>query len=385
MKKDRPYLLFGAIFFGAAAGSFIPLEIQSFFLGVSLFMKSLILFLLPFIIFSLLFKAAQQLSKSGSGLMIGLILLLIITSNFISTLISGFSGFLLYNLDHALLLPKEGKELVPLFSLALTKLIDNDKAMMAGLFCGLISNYIPFLRSDTLLRSVDRFSELALKGISKMIPFFIFGFVLKLSHDGVISTILKDYTLIFAAVATLQFSYLSIVYLLLHQGRLNKTLDTVRNLLPAALSGLCTMSSAASMPLTLAAAEKNCQNKDLAKSVIPATVNTHLVGDCFAIPIFAFCILKSFDFPAPGLFEYLTFVLYFVLAKFSVAAIPGGGILVMLPVLEAHLGFQGEMMSLITALYVLFDPVITAVNILCNGAMVKLVDILSLQFARKPT
>ena len=29
----------------------------------------------------------------------------------------------------------------------------------------------------------------------------------------------------------------------------------------------------------------------------------------------------------------------------------------MLPILESHLGFNGEMMSLITALYILFDPV----------------------------
>lgn len=60
--------------------------------------------------------------------------------------------------------------------------------------------------------------------------------------------------------------------------------------------------------------------------------------------------------------------MYFVLAKFSVAAVPGGGILVMLPILEAYLGLNGEMLSLITALYLLFDPVITCANILGNGA-----------------
>jgi hypothetical protein len=76
----------------------------------------------------------------------------------------------------------------------------------------------------------------------------------------------------------------------------------------------------------------------------------------------------------PSLLSYLTFSLYFVIAKFSVAAIPGGGILVMLPILEAYLGFNAEMMSLITALYVLFDPVITCANVLGNGAFAKLID-----------
>lgn len=70
----------------------------------------------------------------------------------------------------------------------------------------------------------------------------------------------------------------------------------------------------------------------------------------------------------------MIFTFYFVLAKFSVAAIPGGGIIVMLPILEGYLGFNGEMMSLITALYILFDPVITCANVFGNGAFAKMID-----------
>ena len=76
----------------------------------------------------------------------------------------------------------------------------------------------------------------------------------------------------------------------------------------------------------------------------------------------------------PSLVEYMVFALYFVIAKFSVAAIPGGGILVMLPILEKHLGFTGEMMSLITSIYILFDPVITFGNVFGNGAFAKAID-----------
>jgi Na+/H+-dicarboxylate symporter len=122
------------------------------------------------------------------------------------------------------------------------------------------------------------------------------------------------------------------------------------------------------MPLTILGTEKNSKHPDIARSIIPATVNIHLIGDCFAIPIFAFAVMKSFGFTEPSIFSYLIFAAYFVLAKFSVAAVPGGGILVMLPILETYLGFNSEMLSLITALYILFDPVITSANILGNGA-----------------
>jgi Na+/H+-dicarboxylate symporter len=103
-------------------------------------------------------------------------------------------------------------------------------------------------------------------------------------------------------------------------------------------------------------------------------VNIHLMGDCFAITIFAYAVLKSFGMDEPSFTAYLIFAVYFVLAKFSVAGVPGGGILVMLPILETHLGFQGAMLSMITGLYILFDPIITSANILGNGAFAKMMD-----------
>ena len=153
-------------------------------------------------------------------------------------------------------------------------------------------------------------------------------------------------------------------------------------MLPAAITGFSTMSSAAAMPLTILGAEENAKDPTLVRSVIPATVNIHLVGDCFAIPIFALAVLKNYGVADPSVSTYLVFAFYFVLAKFSVAAVPGGGILVMLPILEAHLGFNAEMMSLITALYILFDPVITSANVLGNGGFAQVIGKLVSYFER---
>ena len=158
---------------------------------------------------------------------------------------------------------------------------------------------------------------------------------------------------------------------------IRQSLSSIKNMLPAALSGFSTMSSAASMPLTLIGTERNAKNKDMVHTVVPATVNIHLIGDCIAIPCFAFAILKNYGLTQPHLFTYLIFTGYFVLAKFSVAAIPGGGIIVMLPILERYLGFNSEMLSLITALYILFDPVITSTNVLGNGAFAKMIDVMT--------
>ena len=88
----------------------------------------------------------------------------------------------------------------------------------------------------------------------------------------------------------------------------------------------------------------------------------------------ALAILLSFGGDLPSFSDYLIFASFFVLAKFAVAAVPGGGILVMLPILEKYLGFSGEMLSLITMLYMMFDPVLTASNVMGNGSFVMLIS-----------
>jgi Na+/H+-dicarboxylate symporter len=79
----------------------------------------------------------------------------------------------------------------------------------------------------------------------------------------------------------------------------------------------------------------------------------------------------------PSLWSYFVFTIFFVIAKFSVAAVPAGGIIVMVPILEKYLNFNTEMSSLIVAIYIIFDPIVTGFNVLGNGALAKLIDNIS--------
>ena len=134
------------------------------------------------------------------------------------------------------------------------------------------------------------------------------------------------------------------------------------------------MSSLATMPLTLQAAKKNTKNPIVAETVVPFTVNIHLIGDTLAIPILALAILASFSNPFPTLEQYVIFASYFVMSRFAVAATPGGGILIALPILENYLKFSPEMSALLTTLFILFDPFATAVNVIGNGWFTLLVE-----------
>ena len=366
MFHKMPFILLFVIISIALLNPYIPLSVQSLFFALGLSIKSVILFLLPFVIFGLLFKTAGQLAKSATKIILFL-LVAICCSNFLSTMISYNIGVLVHSFDLSIAVPQESLGLQPAWDFSLPKWISNAHAMFAGLVLGLGASSFKSKRVEKASLYLDKAVNAILRGFIIAMPFFIAGFAMKLSHDGVIVRIVQDYAFIFALVAAAVFAYIALIYLFANKFHLANFMRSIKNMLPAAITGFGSMSSAAAMPLTIIAAEKNAKDPALARAVIPATVNIHLIGDCFAIPIFAFAVMKNFGIDQPELWAYLTFAFYFVMAKFSVAAIPGGGIIVMLPILENCLGFSAEMMSLITALYILFDPVITCANVFGNG------------------
>ena len=366
MFRKMPFILLAMTIIAVIANSWLPIEYKSALYAASLSLKEVIIFMLPLLIFSLLFKTSLQLARTASK-MILTIFAAVCVSNCLSTLISYSAGLVAYGLDLSMNSPLESNALKPTWHFSLPKLIGNDIAMFSGLALGiLVGRFRPNL-STTILPFLDKLIAILLKTFLCLIPLFIAGFVVKMAHDQVMTLILENYSVVFLLVACAVFSYIALIYLIANQFQGAAFIRSVKNMIPAAIAGFGSMSSAAAMPLTIYGTEKNSKNPDLAGSLIPATVNIHLIGDCFAIPIFAFAVLKNFGVAEPSFFAYLIFVGHVVFAKFSVAAVPGGGILVMLPILESVLGFNVEMLSLITALYILFDPIITCANVLGNG------------------
>jgi Na+/H+-dicarboxylate symporter len=373
MFRKMPFILLAEIVLIGLIHQWIPLFYKSLFYGISLSIKSGIVFVLPIIIFGLLFKTAVQLSQKASKTIL-IILGSICVSNFISTMLSYQVGTLAYQFDLSMVFPSAELQLQPLWVVIAPKWIGNGTAMLAGLLLGSgLGAWKPAL-AHTFSLHIERIVGKLLGSFLYVIPLFIAGFVIQMNHDQVMGHIIHSYGLIFALIAVAVFTYICFLYFIANRGGGTSFAQSFKNMMPAAIAGFGSMSSAAAMPLTILGTEKNAKNPELAKSIIPATVNIHLIGDCFAIPIFAFAVLKSFGIAEPSFTSYLLFASYFVMAKFSVAAVPGGGILVMLPILEAYLGFDATMLSLITALYILFDPVITCANVLGNGGFALIVS-----------
>lgn len=373
MSRAMPFILCCIIGIVWVANPWIPLPVKSFFYALSLTLKSAILFVLPGVIFGLLFKSVVQMARSATHL-IFLIIFFVCGSNLLAVLLSALPGQWIYGFDLSLIPPHGKNTLEPLWDLSFSPLISNDKALLAGMILGFVGAYTSPSRANKIGLFINNGISFFLKGFVFLIPFFVTGFFIKLKHEGLFHVVLKDYLQVFLAIIVIQCSYILGVGLALYRFNPLRMASGMAPFVPALISAFTTMSSAISMPLTLIGAQKTVKNKELISSMVPATSNVHLVGDCFTITLMAYAVLKSFGAPCPSWGQHMAYSLYFVVYVFSIAAVPAGGILAMLPLLQSNLGFHGEMLSLITALCILFDPFMTATNVFANGVFAQVID-----------
>ncbi len=350
--------------------SYLPISAKSFLYAISLSVKEGLLFTIPFIIFFFLLNSIISLQSNAIRLL-SLMVIMICVSNFMST----WTAYAIHNLSNVNSLHdnmniyktiNSDAALEPSWQFNLPHTINNRTSMIAALLAGvIILLFIPtFCKkiSVILLQIID---FILYKILIPIIPVFVAGFIIKFAHDEILSPIITNYFFIFLIIVSSSVSYIMIWHFVIL--RFFGTFSHLKNMLPALTTGFSTMSSVVSLPLLVMAAEKNVKDKKILHAVIAPITNFHLVGDCFVIPILALTITTTVGNPPLDMYQYFIFSIYFVVSKFAVAAVPGGGILVMLPVLKSTMGFDDTMLSLITTLYIMFDCIITPMNIFGNG------------------
>ena len=76
----------------------------------------------------------------------------------------------------------------------------------------------------------------------------------------------------------------------------------------------------------------------------------------------------------PNFWNFLPYIAAYVLTKFSGSGVPGGGMIILLPVVEKHLGLNSQLTSLVATLYILQDSLLTASNVMGNGGLALVVQ-----------
>ena len=365
---NLPFLVLCLFLIVLTCGNIIQTAYKEHIYAIILFIKDIIVFCLPFIIFSFVLHGILNLKKESIKVII-ILVPLVCLSNFTGFWVSYIfaSPFLKSGIIEISRIDAQ----IPLnaaWHLTIPTIIKNDVALIASMTLGIIGNFSKTNMIERLSNNINNVANILLKKvICPLLPMFVLGFIVKMQHEGTLLLIMKEYSMLLCLVAVLAYGYMFLVMFFISNRNLNQTIQKFKNLLPSVLIGLFSMSSAAAIPSTIEGSEKNLKNKNIAKFVVPATANMHLLGDCFAIPIIALALMVSFGIKLPSISQYFILTLYGVLAKFAAAGIPGGSVLIFVPILHDILGFTPEMLTAITAIYVMFDPIATSSNVFGHG------------------
>ncbi len=363
-----PILLLIIVVFSLFFDSYIPISVKSFLYALSLSVKEIILFIVPLLIFFFIFNSVVKLQSNAIKLL-ALIVAMVCISNFFSTWLAYASAAIFNNILVNVSLYKNGTDvevLVPFWNFSLPHLLNNEVSIVFALVLGSLVVFFVPKATKIINKKVAYCTDLFLHKVLKpLIPVFVIGFVIKLAHDQILFALVKNYLCILLIMFGSSVSYVLVWHILILG--FTRLSGCLKNLMAPIVVGFSTMSSVVAMPVLILALEKNIKEKKLLNAIVPSVTNFHLVGDCFAIPILALSIMNTFGAAPLDIYQYLVFSIYFVIAKFAVVAVPGGGILVMLPLLKSILGFSDVMLSLITTLYIMFDTIITSINIFGNS------------------
>ena len=351
-----------AILLGIALGYFLPAPAVRVFLTFNGIFSQFLGFMIPLIIIGLVTPAIAGIGKGAGKMLLATVVIAYVDTVIAGSLSYGTGSWLFPSMIASTggSMPHIDKatELAPYFTITIPAMVD----VMSGLvFSFIVGLGIAYGGLRTLENVFNEFKHIIEKVIEKaiipLLPYYIFGVFLNMTHNGQARQVL----LVFSQIIIDEFCI---------AGALTKQnpFRLLWNMLPAYLTALGTSSSAATIPVTLAQTEKAGVRKEVAGFVIPLCATIHLSGSAMKITACALTICLLTGLPhGMGLFIY--FILMLSIIMVAAPGVPGGAIMAALAPLASILGFNDEAQALMIALYIAMDSFGTACNVTGDGAI----------------
>lgn len=357
--------------------AYLPLAVHQSFYTVSLFIKDLLVWMMPFTVGFFIANTVAGLERKAP-LFVLTIVLFEALSNFSSVMYSYVWGYALIDHLPVIHVTNFDESFKALWRLPFVKPVwwAPDKGCLTGLVIGCVS---AFSRSS-LLRSVLHIGKAMAQGLltqffSRLIPLFVLGFAAHMYCSGILVHVFKNYAATMLWLLLMMFLYICILFAIGTGWRMSRMIQHARNLLPAWTISLSSGCSCSTMPWTIKGASKNLDDPHLAEAIIPSTTNIQQIGDCIVNSFLCFVLYTQFFGSPPPFQMWFAFTTVFVLARFATAAVLGGAIFIMLPIYEYYLHFTPDMIAIILALNIVLDPFVTSSNVLANGALCRVFEI----------
>lgn len=366
-----------AIAMGVCIGLVAPAWMVRLFLTFNGIFSQFLGFAIPLIIVGLVAPAISDIGKTA-----GKMLLITVAIAYGSTIFAGLVSYL----TGAALFPgmiqsgtslqevASATELAPYFTVTIPPLMNVMTALILAFTLGL---GLAALEGQTLKNALHDFEQVIIKTIKSaiipLLPLYIFGIFLNMTHVGQVFSILTVFIKIIGIIFVIHVGILLLQFTIAGGFARKNPLKLLWNMMPAYFTALGTQSSAATIPVTLEQAKKNGVSEDTAGFTVPLCATIHMAGSILKITACALALMimqgMPYDF---GMF--LGFICMLGITMVAAPGVPGGAIMASLGLLQSMLGFDQEAQALMIALYIAMDSFGTACNVTGDGAIAIIVD-----------
>lgn len=358
-------------------GNQLPFQAIQMFYTLSIVFKECLGFLLPFMIFSFISSGILSFKKNAP-LVISILLFCVFVSNMITPFISYLiSTTMLSNMASDIVVGQitQISQTEPLFQFCLPRILKAEYAIILAVATGSYFSYYTSSKAHKIISGMKSIIEWIITNMFiPILPLYVFGFLIELHHKGIFLNLFQSYGKTYALIFMLQWMILLLLYLIASSFNLLKALSYINIALPSYMTAFGTMSSTAAIPVTIQCAKRNTNNKPLAEVATPILANIHMSGDAVTVPVLAIVTLYLFQGITPTLPVFFSFVIYYSITMLGASGIPGGAVIVMIPILKSILGFTDDMISIMMTLHLLQDGFGTGGNVMGDGALMIIIN-----------
>ncbi|WMJ81015.1 dicarboxylate/amino acid:cation symporter [Clostridium sp. MB40-C1] len=375
MKKKNDMGLITKMIIGIVIGILLGLNVSEKPIMVILTIKdilgSIIFFTVPLVIFGFITPAITSL-KNNASKMLGAMMGMSYLSAVGAATMSAIAGYIIIpHLNIASEAAKLQKLPKVIFKLDIAPIMPVMTALVLAIFTGIA---VIWTKAEIIDKILSEIQDIVLAIVTRIVvpilPVFIAATFSELAYTGSLTKQLPVFLKVIVIVLIGHFIWLTILYSLAGAISKKNPLEVAKHYLPAYLTAVGTMSSAAALPVALKCAHKSkVLVPEVVDFAIPLGATTHLCGSVLTEMFFCMTISKILygSVPSPG--TVALFIVLFGIFAVGAPGVPGGTVMASLAIVTAVLGFDPSGVGLLIAIFALQDSFGTACNITGDAAL----------------
>ena len=336
---------------------------------------SLIGYIVPLIILGFITPAIVSL-KENAGKVLGVTLIICYASSVGAATMSFLAGkAIIPNLNIASNVGGGNSIPESIFNLSIDPIMPVMTALVTSILFGIAVIVTESNTWENLLLELNKIILFIVNNVViKILPVYIATTFAGLSYEGVIVNELPIFLKVIVIVIIGHFIWMTLMYSI--AGAVSKTnpKEVFRHYVPAYLTAVGTMSSAATLSVALKCARKSkTLDPKIRDFAIPLCSNTHLCGSVLTEVFFVMTVSQILTGKLPETANMIAFIL--LLGIFAIAApgVPGGTVVASLGLITSVLGFNDTGTALMLSIFALQDSFGTACNVTTDGAIALMV------------